>query len=320
MNRVLSILGRGKEWVILSAMFAVGAILTNGLFLHPENLTDMLRSIAPIGIMAMAMTLVILTAGIDLSVGSILALTSVSSAVLLVRWEVGSGPLHIAVVVLAALVVGGLAGFVQGALIARLRIQPFIITLAGMIGIRGLAKLWSQNNRIGLGVDHASTAYQFGEWFSSKPVMIGTLIAVSLLFFVLLRFTVFGRYVRAVGDNELAARYAGLPSARVKIAVYSLSGMMAGLAGLLLCARTRNGDANLGIAYELDAIAMVVIGGTSLAGGKGSVGGTVLGALIMGAVINVLGLKNVDANVQFILKAVIIVLAVALQTRRSESE
>lgn len=320
MNRVASVIQKGKEWIILAAMFAVGAWLTGGLFLQPENLTDMLRSIAPIGIMAMAMTLVILTAGIDLSVGSILALSSVTSAVLLVQWDPGATAVHLVCVVVAAVAIGGLAGFVQGALIAQLRIQPFIITLAGMIGIRGLAKLWSQNNRIGLGVDHASTAYRFGEWFSSKPAMIGVLVAVSVVFFVLLRFTVFGRYVRAVGDNELAARYAGLPSARVKVAVYTLSGMMAGLAGLLLCARTRNGDANLGIAYELDAIAMVVIGGTSLAGGKGSIGGTVLGALIMGAVINILGLKNVDANVQFVLKAVIIVLAVALQTRRAESE
>ncbi len=319
MKQLPHIFQRNKEWLILAAMFGMAAVLTNGLFLQPENLTDMLRATAPIAIMAMAMTLVILTAGIDLSVGSILALTSVSSAVLLVQWNPGSTFLHLACVIVAALVIGGAAGFVQGALIARLRIQPFIITLAGMIGIRGLAKLWSQNNRIGLGVDHESTAYLFGEWFSSKPVMIGVLIAVSILFFVLLRFTVFGRYVRAVGDNELAARYAGLPLVRVKLAVYTLSGMMAGLAGLLLSARTRNGDANLGVAYELDAIAMVVIGGTSLAGGKGSIGGTVLGALIMGAVINVLGLKNVDANVQFVLKAVIIVLAVALQTRRADS-
>ncbi len=182
-----------------------------------------------------------------------------------------------------------------------------------------MAKLWSQNNRIGLGVDHDTAAYQFGIWFSSKPVMIGVLAAVIVIFLILLRYTVFGRYVRAVGDNEQAARYAGLPLVRVKLAVYTLSGMMAGLGGMLLCARTRNGDANLGIAYELDAIAMVVIGGTSLAGGKGSIGGTVIGALIMGAVINVLGLKNVDSNVQFILKALIIVLAVALQTRRARS-
>ena len=320
MNRWLGAIRRWQEWALLAVMFAGGAVLTGGLFLQPENLTDMLRAIAPIGIMAMAMTLVILTGGIDLSVGSVLALASVSTAVLLVRWDPGVLPVHIAVVLGVALVIGGAAGFLQGALIARLRIQPFIITLAGMIGIRGLAKLWSQNNRIGLGVDHASAAYRFGEWFSSKPAMIGVLVVVSVLFHVVLRYTVFGRYVRAVGDNGLAARYAGLPVARVRLAVYTLSGMMAGLAGLLLCARTRNGDANLGAAYELDAIAMVVIGGTRLSGGRGSVGGTVLGALIMGAVINILGLKNVDANVQFVLKAVIIVLAVALQTRGDGTE
>jgi ribose transport system permease protein len=307
-----------KEWLILVVMIVLGAVLTDGIFLQPGNLTDLLRSNAPIAIMAMAMTLVILTAGIDLSIGSVLALSSVATSMLLVTWQpdMASG-MQIVLVVLAALSIGALAGFIQGALIAGLEIQAFIITLAGMIGFRGLAKLWSKNNRIGLGVDRESVAYTFGETFSSKGMMIGILVVVVILFYILLRFTVFGRYVRAVGDNPVAANYAGLPVKKVQIAVYTLSGMMAGLAGLMMCARTRNGDANLGLAYELDAIAMVVIGGTSLAGGRGSVGGTVLGFLIMGTVINTLGLKNVDANIQFVLKAVIIVLAVALQRRQA---
>jgi ribose transport system permease protein len=305
---------RYKEWWGLVIIVMLAAVATDGLFIQPANLTDMLRSIAPVGIMAMAMTLVILTAGIDLSVGSVLAFSSVATAVLLVgpmsRYPAG---VAIPMVLVAVCLGGGLFGALHGALISRLRIQPFIITLAGMIGIRGVAKLWSENNRIGLGIDKETVAYQFAEVFSSKFVMIGLLILVTIVFYVLFKYTVFGRYVRAVGDNEKAAIYASLPVERVKLAVYTLSGMMAGLAGVLLCARTRNGDANLGVAYELDAIAMVVIGGTTLAGGRGSVGGTVVGLLIMGTLINVLGLKNVDANVQFILKAVIIVIAVALQ-------
>ena len=309
---------RYKEWWLLLGMVILAAILTDGIYLDPGNLTDMLRSIAPIGVMAMAMTFVIITAGIDLSVGSVLALTSVATAVLLVDVMPQATPeLAMGLAVFVSMAIGLVVGLAQGALIARLDIQPFIITLAGMIGVRGFAKLWSGNNRIGLGVDKESSAYAFGETFSSKPMMIGIFVLVALSAHLLLKYTVFGRNVRAVGDNELAAHYAGLPVMRVKIWVYVFSGMMAGLAGLMLAARTRTGDANLGVAYELDAIAMVVIGGTALAGGRGSIGGTVLGALIMGTVINVLGLKNVDSNVQLVLKAAIIVVAVALQRRRA---
>lgn len=306
-----------KEWIVLGCMVVLGAVLTDGVFLDSGNLTDLLRANAPVTMMAMAMTFVILTGGIDLSVGSVLALSSVCTAMVLTRWN---SDLPAAVQIMSALtvgaLVGGLAGFIQGALIASLRIQPFVVTLAGMIGFRGLAKLLSQNNRIGLGVDRDTVAWQFGELFSSKIVMIGFLFASVAFFHVLLRYTIFGRYVRAIGDNPTAAHYVGLPIRRVQIAVYSLSGIMAGLAGVLMCARTRTGDANIGVAYELDAIAMVVIGGTSLAGGKGTVAGTVLGFLILGTVINILGLRNVDPNLQYILKALIIILAVAMQMRR----
>ena len=315
----MTFLARHKEWIILACMVVLGALLTKGIFLQPGTLTDMLRSNAPVAMMALAMTFVILTAGIDLSVGSVLALSSVCAAILLTRVDTGlPTPVHIGLVIVIAAAVGGLAGLLQGTLIATMRIQPFVITLAGMIGFRGLAKLLSGNNRIGLGIDRETVAWQFGEHLSGKGAMIGFLVVSVIFFWAVLRFTVFGRYVRAIGDNPKAAQYAGLPVRTVQIAVYTLSGVMAGLAGLLMCARTRTGDANIGIAYELDAIAMVVIGGTSLAGGKGTVSGTVLGVLIMGTVISVLGLKNVDPNLQYILKAVIITLAVALQTRRSE--
>jgi len=290
----------------------VATIITKGLYITPGNLTDILRMIAPEAIMAMGMTFVILTAGIDLSVGSILALASVACAAILTS-SILPGSLLIAIplAILVALIVGGLCGALQGGLIAWLDIQAFVVTLAGLIGFRGVAKLYTDNQKIQLGSEHA-----VANLLSTKPVMIGTLMAVTLFSMVLLRFTVFGRSVRAVGDNERAAHYAGLPVPWLKLAVYTYSGMLAGIAGLLLCARNTVGDANFGVMDELEAIAMVVIGGTSLMGGKGSVIGTVFGVFIMGTVINVLGLKNVDSNVQQVLLPVIILLAVGLQLNR----
>lgn len=322
LRRTLALLRRNKEVAILVAMVAGATALTGGIFLEPGNLTDVLRAISPQAIMAVAMTFAILTAGIDLSVGSTLALAAVVTGLFVTQWSGALlGPevspvMAVAVAVGLALLVGGLAGALQGGLIAVFDIQPFIVTLAGMIGFRGLAKWLSDNNRVPLGREEGSAGQILGEVFATKAVMIGSLVVVAVLAWLLLRFTVFGRNVRAVGDNERAARYAGLPVGLTKMWVYVLTGMMAGLAGLLMAARNRTGDPNFGLAYELDAIAMVVIGGTSLMGGRGSIGGTVFGALVLGIVINVLGLRNVDSNVQAMLMSVIILTAVALQQGR----
>jgi ribose transport system permease protein len=281
------------------------------LFLMSDNLTNMLRVTTPVAIIALGMTLVILTAGIDLSVGSTLALASVIMALGLAEWN-----LSIPVVLCLALLAGGAVGLLNGTLIALLRVQPFVITLASMIGIRGLARWLSKNENIGLRTA-GDQATRFFETFSQKSVMIGLFVGLAILFALLLWGTVFGRYVRALGDNLKASVYAGLPIKRVQIAVYTITGLLAGLAGILTCARTTTGNPNDGIAAELDVIAVVVIGGTSLAGGRGSIIGTVIGALIIAILTNILGLRNVDANQQLMLKAVIIVLAVALQHRRA---
>jgi len=315
-----------RRWrgpLVLAGIFVLAIVVSprtfDGeiIFLGAGNLTDMLRAITPVGIMALAMTYVILTAGIDLSVGSVMALAGVVAGLLLVNWKPGLHPgVQVAIAIAAAIGAGGLVGTLNGALIATLGIQPFIITLAAMIGVRGLGLWLSNNERIGLGVGQ-DVAGGFGDLYSGKVLMIGTFLVLAALFAVLLNRTVFGRYVRAVGDNPLAARYAGLPVRRVQLAVYTLSGLMAGVAGVLLCARTTTGDPNAGIASELDAIAVVVIGGTSLAGGKGGIAGTLTGALIVGVLTNILGLRNVDFNAQLMLKAVIILVAVALQRRRA---
>lgn len=283
------------------------------LFLKGDNLTNMLRVTAPVAIIALGMTLVILTAGIDLSVGSILALSSVLTAVGLAQWN-----LPMSVALGFAILAGGVVGFFNGMLIATLRVQPFVITLASMIGIRGVTRSLSNNENIGLRTA-GEQAVWFVESFSQKPVMIGMFVVLATLFSLILWGTVFGRYVRALGDNPKAAAYAGLPIKRVQIAVYTLTGLLAGLAGVLTCARTTTGNPNDGIASELDVIAVVVIGGTSLAGGRGSIIGTVIGALIIAVLTNLLGLRNVDANSQLMLKAIIIVLAVVVQHRRVQN-
>ncbi|MBL9136971.1 MAG: ABC transporter permease [Verrucomicrobiales bacterium] len=294
---------------LLSQRTAQGEII----FLSAGNLTDALRSVTPVGIAALAMTLVIIAGGIDLSVGSIVALSGVVVARLLAEWHgAANAGLHIAIAISATLLVCTLVGLLNGFLTACLSIQPFVITLASMIGIRGLALWLSNNERIGLGVGQDAPGV-FGAALSSKATMIVLFGALSLLFLAILNRTVFGRYLRALGDNASAARHAGLPVRKIQVAVYGLSGFMAGVAGLLIAARTTTGDPNAGIAMELDTIAVVVIGGASLAGGRGGILGTLNGTLIVGMVTNILGLRNVDFNLQLVLKACIIVLAVALQ-------
>jgi ribose transport system permease protein len=199
--------------------------------------------------------------------------------------------------------------------VALLRMQPFVVTLATMIGVRGLAKWLSNNENIDIGFGH-DVAAQFAAAFQRKGVVIGAYAAGAATFWVLLDRTVFGRHVRAVGDNEKAAEYAGLPIRATKIWVYGLSGLLTGVAGVLYAAENHQGNPNAGVAYELDAIAAVVIGGTRLSGGKGSVAGTIVGALFMGILTNMLRLNNVDSNLEMMMKAVIIVLAVAAQRER----
>jgi ribose transport system permease protein len=281
------------------------------------NLTDILRQISLIGIISLAMTYVILTGGIDLSVGSILALSTALVSMSLTRaWQASPYGWHIALAIFAAIAASALVGSLNGAVIAVTRVQPFIVTLASMIGVRGLAKWLTDNQNIDIGFGR-DVAAQFAGTFREKIIVIGAYAAGAALFWMVLARTVFGRHVRAIGDNERAAEYAGLPIRRTKIWVYTLSGLLSGLAGVLYAAENHQGNPNAGVAYELDAIAAVVIGGTKLSGGEGAVSGTIVGTLIMGILTNMLRLNNVDSNVEMMIKAVIIVMAVAVQRNRS---
>lgn len=305
--------------LLLALIFSPHSVRGGLIFLEPGNITDILRQVSEIGIISLGMTFVILTGGIDLSVGTVLAFSSSIAALLLTRVTLNlPATLAITIAVLAAVSGGMLVGLTNGVLVAQWRIQPFIVTLATMIGIRGLARWITSNTNIdiGFGKDLASV---FAAAFSTKTVVIGSYVVLALALGALLSQTVFGRYVRAVGDNEKAAQYAGLPINKTKILAYTMTGMLAGYSGVLHAAQNHQGNPNSGVAYELDAIAAVVIGGTSLMGGSGSISGTVIGTLIMGVLTNILRLNNVDNNLELIAKAGIIVAAVWLQQASKEA-
>ena len=355
------------------------------IFLSLGNLTDVLRQVSVTGIVAVGMTLVILIAGIDLSVGSILALGTVICAMLLTQegwttasyigvpavgalvflciWAVisvlrgfvrGNGSVRVlkpspAKTALVALVCAGLAtalmiwlsaqvpgkfgvlavlitvpcvcavfGAVNGALIVYGRLQPFIVTLAMMVGALGLARLIAGQDTAVYPVYTGTNATENFEALRTLlwgviPVPGLFFLAVLAIFYALTRFTTYGAYLLAIGGNEQASRLAGINVNRIKIATYTICSALAGLAGILYVAQFRQGKPDAGIGLELDAIAAVVIGGTSLMGGRGTVIGTMVGVLIFGFLGNILQLNNIDSNSQLVLKGAIIIAAVLLQ-------
>ncbi len=285
------------------------------IFLDIGNLTDILRQVSEKGILAVGMTAVIIAGGIDLSVGSVLAFAAVMSAWLWMREGVGLGA---SVVLVTA--VSALWGLLNGTVIARWRLPAFIATLATMSAARGAARYLSGGAAIPLGFGaggapesvHAIAAPLVP--YVPVPALIFGFSAIVMHLY--LARTRSGRYVYAIGNNESAARLAGIRVAWHKAGVYVICGALAGIAGLVHAAQLEQGNPNDGVSYELDAIAAVVIGGTALSGGVGTVRGTIVGILIIGIINNSMGLNNVDANLQLILKGIIILAAVWVQRRR----
>jgi ribose transport system permease protein len=312
-------LGRLKTFVGLIAVFALACVFSPArrgevIFLDIGNLTDILRQVSEKGIIAVGMTFVILAGGIDLSVGSSLAFAATLSSVMLMRGGHGTPA-----TVIAVLAAGLLIGAVNAAVITKGRIQSFIVTLAMMSAARGLARLVSGGSGVEIGYGAGGAPQSFaslgGKIGGFAPVPALTFLATVAVAWVVLNKTRFGRYVHAVGSNETASRLSGVSVDWVKFGAFSICSLLASLAGIIHCAQLEQGNPNDGVAYELDAIAAVVIGGTPLSGGVGTVIGTLAGTLIIGIVNNILGLNNVDANVQLLLKGVIIVGAVLLQKK-----
>lgn len=302
--RLLDLIRRTSVILILFLLILFFGVLAED-FLRVGNLLNIGRQSAIVAIVSVGMTFTILTAGIDLSVGSLVALSGALAAIASARLGM---PLPIAL--LTGVLTGGAAGLINGLLIAYGGLPPFVATLAMLAAARG-ATLVITNARPVAGVTDGFRL--FGTAFLFRvPIPIWVTLIVTFAAWYLLAQTRFGRYTYAIGGNEETARLAGIAVERVKIAVYVISGALAGLAGVILAARLNSAQPNAGVALELDAIAAVVLGGTSLSGGTGSVLGTVVGALIMGVLNNGLNLMGVPSYYQQIVQGAVIVLAVVL--------
>jgi simple sugar transport system permease protein len=397
---VWRLVSRTKLYWGLVGIFLVGLLTSpvtssgKNIFLSYGNLLDVLRQVSTTGLIATGMTAVILTGGIDLSVGSLMAICTVVCAMLLTMpGDTPASMMGIPIAALVALIIGvavmrfaflnleksragadvgrdirlhatrglvvpGAVGIVLGALvlwylipqaeqkfgvigvlivvpcvglffgaingfiIVAGRLQPFIVTLAMMVTALGVARLTAGQNNAVLPVYTGTNAV--AEFDNLRSLVFGIVpmpglffIAALLIYGAVLRFTPFGRYVYAIGGNEEAARLSGIDAGRVKIAVYALSGLLAGIAAVLYVAQYRQGKPDAGAGLELDAIAAVVIGGTSLMGGRGTMAGTFCGVLIFGLLSNILQLHNINSNLQLVLKGLIIVGTVLVQERNA---
>nr|WP_246064827.1 ABC transporter permease [Melghirimyces algeriensis] len=289
-------------------MVALMSILTPHFFTY-FNLINVVRQVSFIGIVAMGVTFVIITKGIDLSSGSVIALVSVMAA------SFAQGGHSLVVPILIGLGIGALTGLINGTIATKGMIPPFIATLGMMTAARGMALLYSNGRPIGNLTD--SFLFMGSGDLLGLPFPIIMFLVMGLISHLLLNNTKFGKSTYAIGGNEQAARICGINVDRHLILVYTYAGFLTGIAALMLTARISAGQPSMGVMYELDAIAAAVIGGTSLTGGIGTIPGTMIGALIIGVLNNGLDLMNVSSYWQQILKGIIIVTAVLIDSRKN---
>ena len=277
-------------------------------FLTATNISSVIRQTVVINIMALGMTLVIVSGGIDLSVGSILAFSGVVGTMTMVSTD------SVMLGILAGIVSGALWGCANGLMIARMRIPPFIVTLGTLGIVRGLTLVISGGLPVvGLPKEHGF----LGEGtVGPAPFVLVVLVACVIVAHFVLHSTKLGRYTYAIGSNEAAAVYAGIPVGRFKVAIYAICGLLTGLAGMIETSRLMTGQPTAGVTYELQVIAAVVIGGGSLTGGEGTVIGTLIGAFIMGLLSNGSDLLGINPYWQQVIIGAIIILAVALDVAR----
>lgn len=331
---------RAPEWNVFFALVLIvivfellGAVLMGQSLLfdtadrfdsifNEQRLKIIILQVAIIGIIALGSTQVIILGGIDLSPGSVVGVTAMIAMSFAQVAEVnglanpklmfaGIADLPVIVPLVVGLVVGIVAGAINGALIAYTRIPPFIATLGMMVFARGAAKWWSKGQPISFPTDSYA---MIGA--GMMPVVI--FIALAILFHLILKYTVYGKHTYAIGSNEQASRMSGIKVEHHKVLVYTIAGALAALAAIVLSSKNLTAQAGMGVMYELDAIAMTVIGGVSLAGGRGSILGTVLGALIFGVIISGFTFLKLDAYYQEMVKGVIIVGAVVLDQFRQK--
>ncbi|WP_431025193.1 ABC transporter permease [Halomonas sp. H5] len=312
-RKKFDLVGFLNKYGVLLFLVALIAIFTvyNPLFLSARNVTNILTEVSIYGIIGVGMTYIILTGGIDLSVGSLLAFSAICGAYLM-KAVGGDFVMGWLVAMLAACMVGTAAGYVHGKVVTRFGVPAFIVTLGGLSVWRGTTLIVNDGAPIS-GFNEAYRWWGRGDVLG-LPVPVLVFFVVALVGYVVLHYTRYGRQVYAVGGNPEAARLSGLSVPSVLLSVYVVTGFLAGLAGFLLSARLGSAEAVAGTGYELRVIAAVVIGGTSLFGGLGGVGGTVIGALLIGVLINGLVIMNVSSYYQQVVIGIIIVLAVGFDT------
>jgi len=320
LKKPLPSLAKFQSFIALFVLCLVLSILSDK-FLTTANAWNVLRQVSVNICISVGMTMVILTAGIDLSVGSILAFCGAVTASLIkfgleleaFNLFVGFGPLS---AVIIGIGVGSALGWFNGWTITRFKVPPFVATLAMLTIARGLTMLWTQGFPInGLGEDFA---FLGTGWFLGIPMPVWITAVVVALAVLLMNKTKFGRYVYAIGGNERAAKLSGININRVKMTVYAIAGGLAAVGGIIITSRLDSAQPNAGFGYELDAIAAVVIGGTSLSGGKGTIMGAVLGGIIIGVLNNGLVLLNVSPFWQQVVKGFVILLAVIIDKANSK--
>lgn len=310
-----------QSYIALIAIFVLASLICvkNGknTFLSTRNLMNVLRAVSENGIIAIGMTMVILLGDIDLSVGSVVGLVSTGSAALMVNNGLGFVP-----TLVVSLAIGAAFGLANGLIVTRLKIQAFIVTLASMNIARGLARFWSNGIGIPLtyGVGEGLAAPEF-EWLQMRiggvvPVPAIIFVLLVLVFTIVMNQTRFGRQVYAIGGNATAAHLSGINVKRVKTIAFAICATLSAVAGMIHSAQISQGGPNEGSGYELNAIAAVAIGGTSMAGGKGTMVGTMVGALILGMLDNMLGLKGINSNLQLVIKGILIIVAVFAQASK----
>lgn len=307
-NKDLGILGP----IIALIVLMVFVTILNPSFIKPSNLVNLLRQVSVNALIAFGMSFVILTGGIDLSVGSVLALTSAIFAGLL---KMGIPPI---LGVLFALAIGSFLGAINGVLITKGKMAPFIATLATMTIFRGLTLVYTGGNPI----TNFSNAFSYK--FIGRGYVLGVpwpvilMVVFFAIAFIILNKTPFGRKTYAIGGNEKASFISGIKTDAVKVKIYAISGFLATLAGLILTSRLNSAQPTAGTAYEMDAIAAVVLGGISMSGGKGSIAGTLVGALILGTLNNGLNMLGVSSFYQQIVKGIVILIAVLIDRKRNK--
>jgi len=298
-------------FLVLCIFLSVNPITSNSFFTQ-KNLFNVLRQISTNLYLACGMTMVIILGGIDLSVGSIIALSGCVAAGCVARYNL---PLPVAV--LAGIIIGLAVGIFNGAFICKTTIPPFIVTLATMNIAKGFAYVYTGGSPVRV----VTKEWQFigAGYIGPVPTPVVILVVVLIVTAIIMNKTKMGRHIYAVGGNPQAAEFSGIKVARVKFFVHAYSGVMAGLAGVVLASRMYSGQPTAGDGAEMDAIAAVVVGGTSMAGGSGKIGGTIIGGLIIGVLNNGLNLLNVNSFWQYVVKGAVILLAVFIDFIRNRN-